>query len=149
MGKDYRIGLIAGSILAGIAIVWVATRPSLAPRPPGAPPSQDASSASEVNQPKPQEPGPVVSPQREAPDTGRPVAVQNAVPGSSGPTASGKDEPAQRPRLHIVRPGETLSALSQQYYGTPNSWRKLLAANEKVIKDANKIAPGTRLIIPP
>jgi nucleoid-associated protein YgaU len=55
--------------------------------------------------------------------------------------------PAQATRFHIVRPGETLSAIAQQYYGSSNTWRKILDAN-KTLKDANKIAPGTKLIIP-
>ena len=56
--------------------------------------------------------------------------------------------PAKTTRFHTVRPGETLSGIAQQYYGSPNDWRKILTANEKTIKDANKIAPGTKLVIP-
>ena len=59
-----------------------------------------------------------------------------------------KTEPAKAARSHVVRPGETLSSIAQQYYGSANEWRKILTANEKTIKDANKIAPGTKLIIP-
>jgi nucleoid-associated protein YgaU len=35
-----------------------------------------------------------------------------------------------------------------QYYGTPNRWRKIADANKDVLKDPNKIRPGTRLTIP-
>jgi len=59
-----------------------------------------------------------------------------------------KTAPAKATRFHVVRQGETLSAIAQQYYGSSNDWRKILTANEKTIKDANKIAPGTKLIIP-
>jgi nucleoid-associated protein YgaU len=58
------------------------------------------------------------------------------------------DEPIKTTRFHIVRRNETLSAISQQYYGSPDKWRKIVTANQKVIKDPNKIAPGTKLIIP-
>jgi nucleoid-associated protein YgaU len=32
MGKDFRVGMITGVVLAGAALVWVATRPSLSLR---------------------------------------------------------------------------------------------------------------------
>jgi nucleoid-associated protein YgaU len=59
-----------------------------------------------------------------------------------------KDQPIKTTKFHIVRQGESLSMIAQQYYGSPNNWRKILTANEKAIKDANKIVPGTKLIIP-
>jgi len=51
-------------------------------------------------------------------------------------------------RFHIVRKDETLSAISQQYYGSPNQWRKIVEASKGAVQDANKIRPGTKLIIP-
>jgi len=57
-------------------------------------------------------------------------------------------EPIKTTRFHIVRRNETLSAIAQQYYGSASNWRKILTANQKVIKDANRISPGTKLIIP-
>ena len=59
VGRDYRIGLVAGSILAGVALLWVATRPSLSPLLPPAPSAQD-------NNPAPSEVGPPGA----LPDTG-------------------------------------------------------------------------------
>jgi hypothetical protein len=49
---------------------------------------------------------------------------------------------------HIVKSGETLSQISYEYYGTAKDWRKILAANRQMIKDANSLTPGTKLIIP-
>ncbi len=51
-------------------------------------------------------------------------------------------------RFHIVQRGETLSSISQQYYGSAHRWQKIVEANKDVITDANKISPGTKLIIP-
>ena len=51
-------------------------------------------------------------------------------------------------RTHIVRERETLSAISMQYYGTPNRWQKIVDANKDILKDPNKIRPGTKLTIP-
>lgn len=56
---------------------------------------------------------------------------------------------ATRPqRFHIIRQGETLSAISQQYYGSAGQWRKIFEANRGTLKDANTLRPGTKLIIP-
>jgi nucleoid-associated protein YgaU len=56
--------------------------------------------------------------------------------------------PVQTARFHIVQKGDTLSAISQKYYGTPQFWQKILAANDKILKDPDRLVPGTRLIIP-
>ncbi len=158
------MGLVAGSILAGVALLWVATRPGLAPRP------QPVQSSPQGSRDLPGASGPVT-----APDGGSAARADRARPGeqeteerptsqsgfhppsailrdlsSGSPNLPGrqKTEPAQATRSHVVRSGETLSSIAQQYYGSANDWRKILTANEKTIKDANKIAPGTKLIIP-
>ena len=51
-------------------------------------------------------------------------------------------------RFHIVRKNETLSAISREYYGSANKWRKIFEANRDIIKDPNKINSGIKLIIP-
>ncbi len=145
MGRDYRIGLIVGSILAGFALLWVTTRPSLTPRPQPAPSAQD------------NHPGLTKADDGATlPDTGAGSQTRKPVPneparatsgGSPSPTARDTNALAKTTRVHTVRPGETLSAIAEQYYGSANAWRKILDAN-KTLKDANKIAPGTKLIIP-
>ena len=59
-----------------------------------------------------------------------------------------QEEKITTTRFHIVRRGENLSAISQQYYGSANKWQKILDANKDTLKDPNKIAPGMKLIIP-
>lgn len=159
VGRDYRIGLIAGLVLAGGALVWVATRPSLGPRLPLAPSSGQndlgtdrlaslppASSSSETGKSGGRQTvdGKQTTDRRTNPSS----IIQNPSSGSPAPTAPGTTGPAQTPRIHVVRPGETLSTIAQQYYGTTNGWRKILTANDKTIKDANKVPVGTKLIIP-
>ena len=161
MGRDYRIGLVAGSILAGVALLWVATRPSLSPQPPPvqAPQGKDQdppaagprvaflgpASPSEADKPAGQTE--IREPQTPDEPTG-----QSLLPNPSArvpePARREKTEPGKTTRFHVVRQGETLSAIAQQYYGSTSQWRKILTANEKAIKDANKIAPGTKLVIP-
>ncbi|HAH31919.1 MAG TPA: hypothetical protein DCL44_06355 [Elusimicrobia bacterium] len=41
--------------------------------------------------------------------------------------------PEKWPRLHKVEAGETLRSIASQYYGNPNLWERLYAANEKHI----------------
>ena len=145
VGRDYRMGLIAGSVLAAAALIWIATRPSLSPQPQ-LPPSTSGTADSAPALPRNIPAAPEVN-QPKVEDLGR---AQKSVPpvDLSGLEDRGKTESAPTARVHVVRPGETLSSISQQYYGSTNNWRKILAANEKTIKDANKIAPGTKLIIP-
>lgn len=152
VGRDYRIGLVAGVILAGVALVWVTTRPSRGPQPPPAREevspearnpviSQSEGSASQVNQPG-------FNGHDRAESNPPASVVGNPSAGSPDPMGREKTEADKTGRFHVVRPGETLSGIAQQYYGSASSWRKILAANEKIIKDANKIAPGTKLTIP-
>ena len=167
MGRDYRMGLVAGSILAAVALFWVATRPGLAPRPqprrsspsddrafPGAGgpvTAQDTGSAAQADRQKPDEPARQEMEERPTSQSVlRPPSSVLRDLSSGSPNVPGRQKagPAKATRFHIVRQGETLSSIAQQYYGSPNDWRKILTANDKTIKDANKIAPGTKLIIP-
>lgn len=167
MGRDFRAGLIVGLIVAVIGLVWVATRPSLSPQ---ARMLQRSEGRSQISLPSESVlPWAVVSPPPEtnAPRDEPPVApsetttaellpaVTSAEPqqpsaGAALPdlTIYEQDEPIKTTRFHIVRRGESLSVIARQYYGSSNEWRKILTANSKTIKDANKIAPGTKLIIP-
>lgn len=51
-------------------------------------------------------------------------------------------------RFHIVRKDQNLSAISREYYGSANKWQKIFDANRNVLKDANKVKTGMKLIIP-
>ena len=51
-------------------------------------------------------------------------------------------------RYHTVREGETLSSISDKYYGSENKWQEILNYNRR-IKTADGIRAGQKLIIPP
>ncbi len=158
------MGLVAGSILAGVALLWVATRPGLAPRPQPVPSSSKdgrdlaeaagpvtapgTGSAAPADRARPREPK--TQEQPASPSGFRPPSsvVRDLSSGSPNLPSRQRAEPAPTTRFHVVRSGETLSSIAQQYYGSATEWRKILTANEKTIKDADKIAPGTKLIIP-
>jgi len=167
VGKDYRIGLITGLILAIAALLWVATRPSLTPRPYTVPSTEEKGPWAVSPDPTPG-PAPASSKSEEGglrqeskkvrDEEGKNSFPSIASRADSGPqpapgepidlTIYEKSEPIKTTRFHIVRQGETLSTIAQQYYGSQNGWRKILTANAKAVKDPNKIAPGTKLIIP-
>jgi nucleoid-associated protein YgaU len=79
---------------------------------------------------------------------GRSAAPAPQSDGGPDLTIYEKPEKIKTTKFHIVRRDETLSAISQQYYGTPNKWPKIVEANKAVVKDPSKLQPGTKLIIP-
>jgi nucleoid-associated protein YgaU len=143
MQKDLKIGLALGLVLVASVLLWLATRPSLSPiarmsRTPEATPAQESfEPATEANITDNQPPA--ISPQPESPDS------------PEGVPDTAKYEQAEKiktQKFHIVLKKQTLSAISQKYYGSPGNWKKILDANRNTIKDPNKLIPGTKLIIP-
>ena len=49
---------------------------------------------------------------------------------------------------HILQNGETIIRVSLKYYGTKNYWPYIAKHNEEIIKDANNVPVGTKLLIP-
>jgi nucleoid-associated protein YgaU len=171
MHRDYKTGLVVGLVLAVIALIWVATRPGLSPEArmmrsakatsqdsgPGAASPEATADPGRGDNPKSEIPN-LQSKKLSAQEAGSQTsgtlsspqpAVRNPQPGpTQNLTAYELPEKIKTTRFHIVRKEETLSTISQQYYGTPNNWRKILDANKNAVKDANKIQPGTKLIIP-
>lgn len=157
MGKDFRIGLIVGLVLVVAALFWVATRPRFTPeaRLLG---SQPAPPAETVAQTPPEATLPSLTPvEPDAPpptatlpgsDSTRSQVSPTDKPGLPDLTIYEQAEKIQTTKFHIVLKNENLSSISQKHYGTANQWQKILQANRDTIKDANKITPGTKLIIP-
>jgi nucleoid-associated protein YgaU len=52
------------------------------------------------------------------------------------------------PKIHVVQQGQSLSQISNQYYGTPDKWKKILEANRLRLKNKDQIRPQMRLLIP-
>jgi LysM repeat protein len=66
--------------------------------------------------------------------------------GPGGTTEPAKPKPSET--IHVVAADETLSKISQKYYGTSSQWQKILQANSAILKAPEKIKPGMRLVIP-
>lgn len=50
--------------------------------------------------------------------------------------------------VYVVQKGDTLSRISQRYYGTPNRWKAIYDANRDRIANMNQLKVGTALVIP-
>jgi len=51
-------------------------------------------------------------------------------------------------RTYTVRPGDTLSAIAERFYGNPGRWQWIYQANRSKISDPNSIYVGESLTIP-
>ena len=51
-------------------------------------------------------------------------------------------------RMYKVKPGDTLSKISQQFFGNPNEYQRIFDANRDKLIDPNKIQVGQELKIP-
>jgi len=117
----------------------------------------------ELNRESPQsvepKPGNLVIPERKPGETSQPIirpfagetvpvppAPKVTAGGGTGTTELPKSKPSET--IHVVAQDETLSRISQRYYGTSAQWQKILQANSAILKDPAKIKPGMRLVIP-
>ena len=76
-------------------------------------------------------------------DRGTSRSTSDAAPSASAPAAA-------QPRVGYVtvQPGDTLSKISQQYYGNRTRVKDLYAANRNVMKSETDLKPGMILRIP-
>ena len=141
MQKDLKFGMILGLIVMIAVLFWLSTRPSLSPKSRMLQ-AYSTHSADKKN----------AAAQRQPTDTllSLPENLRSQVPSGNSLDSAGLAEPEKikTTRFHIVRRGETLSGISHRYYGSPNKWRNLLAANRSCLEDPNKLRPGMKLIIP-
>ena len=84
--------------------------------------------------------------------------AQQTTMATGGPTvAGGLGAQAQQPRVpdadetrfHRVQSGDTLSKISQQYYGEADKYTQIFEANRPLLKDPDHIYPGQMLRVPP
>ncbi len=136
MARDFKTGMFVGLLLAAAALIWLSTRPGLGVKARMLRSYNSIPSGKDITAGKQAEiSAPIVPLQA---DSNKPaeVAVQE------------QPEKIKIQKFHIVRKDETLSDISFLYYGTTKKWQKILDANQDVIKDADKLRAGIKLIIP-
>jgi LysM repeat protein len=63
---------------------------------------------------------------------------------SAGASVSG----GQSSRTYTVKAGDTLSKISEQFYGKANQYMKIFEANRNQLDSPDRIRPGQELVIP-
>ena len=139
MQKDLKIGILSGLALIAVAAVWLSTRPRLSVESRMLR-SHNAESLEETSAEQPR----FTTNLPPTPSTG--IAAEIKAEQSNVPDFTAEKQVEKI--IHTIREGETLSGISREYYGSENKWQKILNANRGIIRDANKLRPGTKLIIP-
>ena len=139
-----------GLVLVTAAMFWLSTGPGLSPKEEGTNPRPVPSSTGGTRSNRPPQEDPATPNNfstngltvQSAEDT-----LDSTIYSAGHPTAE-QTEKIKAQKFHIVRKGETLSEISRKYYDSANKWQKILDANRQIIKDVNKLRPGTKIIIP-
>ena len=63
-------------------------------------------------------------------------------------TAGASVSGGQSGRRYTVRPGDSLSRISKDFYGSADQYMKIFEANRNILNDPNQIRPGQELVIP-
>ena len=156
-----KIGLALGLTLVIAAVLWLSTRPNLSPaariqqlhnmdsrqQPEEEPlvpaimrnPEPDSSVEQSEN---------IIPTPAEIPSNDTETGIENEKNNLPDSTIYEQAEKIEAQKYHIVLKGETLSEISYKYYGSASKWKNILESNKETIKDANKITPGMKLIIP-
>ncbi len=105
-----------------------------------------------VRMPPPPAPVTFAMPGRAAPS--RPGAATTLAPVPRPPPSVASPSPpvpvarVAGPRMHVVAPGETLSEISQRYYGSARRWAEIYEANLDTVRAPHLLRAGQRLRIP-
>ncbi len=131
-----------GLAVVSVAVLWLATRPSLSPQ-------ARIQDVGEAEQKMEDETRGTSIENLELGIENLESRIQNRASSIEHRASSIVQSERTRPqRFHVVRDGETLSEISYAYYGSAVKWRRIFEANRKTIKNANVVMPGTKLIIP-
>lgn len=57
-------------------------------------------------------------------------------------------DPREVPKSYVVKSGDTLSKISEKFYGTANRWNDIFQANRDILTSARFLREGQKLLIP-
>ncbi len=137
MHRDFKIGLAVGVLAVSFAAVWLCTRPKL---------GAEARARQTMAGQKETDPGQQKTPVESAgqkPHIDQKIRMQAVAAEPSKQAA-----PAAQAKFYIVQKGDTLSAISEKYYGSANKWQRIFTANRDVLENPDRLTPGSKLVIP-
>lgn len=56
--------------------------------------------------------------------------------------------PKAAPKTYVIQKGDTLSKISQKFYGTTKKWKGIYDANRDKIQNINNLKVGSQIVIP-
>lgn len=74
------------------------------------------------------------------------IQVNSSVPAPAAQAAAGSSSGGGK--TYTVQPGDTLSKISQQFYGKASEYNKIFQANRDKLSDADHVRAGVTLTIP-
>jgi hypothetical protein len=69
-------------------------------------------------------------------------------PAAAAAAAAAAGAPTSGARTYTVKPGDSLSKISQEFYGHANQYMKIFEANKDKLADPDKVRAGMQLVIP-
>lgn len=125
--------MILGLVLIVASALWISTRPQLSTK-------ARLLETSSVD---------AISDIAKQSDADIAIAKESEETDANEPQNTGKLESKTNSlRFHIVSKGETLSGISQKYYGSINKVQKILNANRETLNNPDKLKPGLKIVIP-
>ncbi len=143
MPKDWKIGLVAGFILASLGAIWFCTNPQPNNKTASLGDNGEAVSYNDTAKPEKR-----FSASNEFSQTFTEPAPLKLTPSERVKiTVEPKPLPPQKPvRLYTIEKGDSLSLIAEKVYNDKNMWHRIRDANR--IENVNNLQPGTQLIIP-
>ncbi len=137
MPKDFKIGMAIGLLIVVAAMLWIASRSTS---------NMDLSVSYENEQPDDR--SLLIDRQIPAQDNKKDESLLDILEAEAREKGSPNASEMQWPKIHVVQQGQSLSQISNQYYGTPANWKKIMDANRLRLKNKDQIRPDMRLVIP-
>ena len=69
-------------------------------------------------------------------------------PAAAAAAAASAGGPSSGARTYTVKPGDSLSKISQEFYGNANQYMKIFEANKDKLADPDKVRAGMQLVLP-
>jgi nucleoid-associated protein YgaU len=103
-----------------------------------------------LEEPKPAEPEVAAAPQPAAPAPSEPAPSEETAATEAEPRAAagGSPEPEARPKSYVVRSGDTLWDIAEEYYGGGWRYRAIVRKNRGQIRDPHWIYPDQQFRLP-